>query len=61
MAPTTAAGSLQATDVLADELLQAFGYPETGLITHDGQFHPDKFGPRIAAALTQWAHQHGLT
>jgi hypothetical protein len=29
-------GLLQATAALADELLQTYGYPETGLITRAG-------------------------
>ncbi|MFJ2163597.1 helix-turn-helix domain-containing protein [Streptomyces sp. NPDC087856] len=53
-------GLLQAAAALADELLQAYGYPETGLITRSGQLHPHQFSSRNAGAVTQWAHHKGL-
>ncbi|WP_430378185.1 hypothetical protein [Streptomyces sp. B1-3] len=39
-------GLVQAAAAVADELLQACGYPETGLITRSGQLHPRKFSSR---------------
>ncbi|MFF9227956.1 MULTISPECIES: hypothetical protein [unclassified Streptomyces] len=53
-------GLLQATAVLADELLQAYGYPETGLISRGGTLDPDGFSQRTCGAVAQWAEQHGL-
>ncbi|MFD3381288.1 MULTISPECIES: helix-turn-helix domain-containing protein [unclassified Streptomyces] len=53
-------GLLQATAVLADELLHAYGIPETGLITPDGELHTDGFTDRNRGALTVWARQHDL-
>src|SRR5690606_14123592 len=53
-------GLLQAAAVLADELLQAYGYPETGLITRAGQLTPAGFSQRTWGAGAQWAEQHGL-
>lgn len=53
-------GLLEATAVLADVLLQAFGYPETGLITRVGELHPDKFSPRNFGEVSAWVRQQGL-
>ncbi|MCF0090005.1 MULTISPECIES: ATP-binding protein [unclassified Streptomyces] len=53
-------GLLEATAALADELLQAFGYPETGLITRIGELRPDRFSVRNAGAVAVWARQQGL-
>ncbi|MEU2718674.1 ATP-binding protein [Streptomyces sp. NPDC007205] len=53
-------GLLEAAATLADELLQAFGYPENGLITRAGELHPDKFSPRNSGAVGLWARQQGL-
>ncbi|WP_431994881.1 AlbA family DNA-binding domain-containing protein [Streptomyces griseoflavus] len=53
-------GLLQATAALADELLQAYGYPETGLITRAGKLNPAGFSQRTSGAVAQWAEQHGL-
>jgi hypothetical protein len=53
-------GLLQATAALADELLQAYGYPETGLITRSGELRPHLFSQRNSGAVSQWARQHGL-
>ncbi|MET7575184.1 hypothetical protein ABZT04_43020 [Streptomyces sp. NPDC005492] len=53
-------GLLQATAALADELLQAYGYPETGLITRSGQLHPHQFSNRNSGAVAQWARHNGL-
>ncbi|MCX5256719.1 putative DNA binding domain-containing protein [Streptomyces canus] len=53
-------GLLQATAALADELLQAYGYPETGLITRNGHLHPSQFTQRNSGAVEKWAHQRGL-
>lgn len=49
-------------DNLADRgrgLLQAYGYPETGLITRAGELQPALFSQRNSGAVTQWAHQRG--
>ncbi|MEU6011437.1 hypothetical protein [Streptomyces sp. NPDC047453] len=51
---------LQATAALAVELLQAYGYPETGLITRAGKLNPAGFSQRTCGAVAQWAEQHGL-
>ncbi|GHD78033.1 hypothetical protein GCM10010317_096720 [Streptomyces mirabilis] len=53
-------GLLQATAALADELLQAYGYPETGLITRSGQLHPSQFAQSNSGAVEQWARRSGL-
>ncbi|WP_449339635.1 hypothetical protein, partial [Streptomyces chartreusis] len=53
-------GLLQAAAALADELLQAYGYPETGLITRTGHLHPAQFTQRNSGAVEQWAGQRGL-
>ncbi|MFF0001420.1 hypothetical protein [Streptomyces avermitilis] len=53
-------GLLQATAALADELLQAYGYTETGLITRSGHLHPSRFTQRNSGAVEQWARQRGL-
>lgn len=53
-------GLLQATAALADELLQAYGYPETGLITRVEERIPAGFSGRTFGAVAQWAEQHGL-
>ncbi|GHA72179.1 hypothetical protein GCM10010372_83830 [Streptomyces tauricus] len=53
-------GLLQATAALADELLQAYGYPETGLIDRTGQVQPHLFSQRNSRAVEQWARQRGL-
>ncbi|MGW5609542.1 AlbA family DNA-binding domain-containing protein [Streptomyces sp. NPDC003753] len=53
-------GLLQATAALADELLQAYGYPETGLIARTGHLQPHLFSKRNSGAVAQWAHQQGL-
>lgn len=53
-------GLLQATAVLADELLQAYGYPETGLITRSGELNPAAFSQHNTGAVAQWAQQRGL-
>ncbi|MFI0772836.1 helix-turn-helix domain-containing protein [Streptomyces sp. NPDC021218] len=50
-------GLLQATATLADELLQAYGYPETGLITRAGELNPVGFSERTSGAVAQWAEQ----
>ncbi|MET9459947.1 hypothetical protein ABZY05_33495 [Streptomyces canus] len=53
-------GLLQATAALADELLQAYGYPETGLITRNGHLHPSQFTQRTSGAVELWARQQDL-
>ncbi|KUN35840.1 ATP-binding protein [Streptomyces longwoodensis] len=53
-------GLLEATAALADELLQAFGYPETGLITRAGELRPDRFSSRNAGAVAAWARRQRL-
>ncbi|MFE4998944.1 helix-turn-helix domain-containing protein [Streptomyces mirabilis] len=53
-------GLLQATAALADELLQAYGYPETGLITRTGDLQPSLFTHRNSGAVEQWARQRRL-
>ncbi|MGX1855495.1 hypothetical protein [Streptomyces sp. NPDC055299] len=53
-------GLLQATAALADELLQTYGYPETGLITRAGQLNPVGFSEHTSGAVTDWAQQRGL-
>lgn len=53
-------GLLQATAFLADELLQTYGYPETGLITRDGEINPSGFSQRTSGAVADWARQRGL-
>lgn len=53
-------GLLQAVAALADELLQAYGYPETGLITRSGQLRPAQFTQRNSGAVEQRARQSGL-
>ncbi|MFC7864853.1 hypothetical protein ACFU5B_13645 [Streptomyces murinus] len=54
-------GLLQAAAVLADELLHAYGVPETGLITTDGELRTNGgFTDRNRGALTAWAREHNL-
>ncbi|MFD5748963.1 helix-turn-helix domain-containing protein [Streptomyces sp. NPDC127033] len=53
-------GLLQAAAALADELLHAYGIPETGLITADGQLRTVGFTDRNRGALAVWAREHGL-
>jgi hypothetical protein len=53
-------GLLQATAALSDELLQAYGYPESGLITRAGQLHPQLFSRRNSGAVEKWARERGL-
>jgi hypothetical protein len=53
-------GLVQAAAVLADELLHAYGIPETGLITAEGELHIDGFTDRNRGALAEWARQHNL-
>ncbi|MFJ3193340.1 helix-turn-helix domain-containing protein [Streptomyces griseoviridis] len=53
-------GLLQATAALANELLQTYGYPETGLISRAGELNPAGFSQRTSGAITQWAQQRGL-
>ncbi|MFG3517672.1 AlbA family DNA-binding domain-containing protein [Streptomyces bobili] len=53
-------GLLQAAAALADELLQAYGYPDTGLITRNGDLHPSQFTQRNSGAVELWARQQGL-
>jgi hypothetical protein len=53
-------GLLQATAALADELLQTYGYPETGLITRAGELKPLGFSERTSGAVAEWAQQRGL-
>lgn len=53
-------GLLQATALLADELLQTYGYPETGLITREGVLNPSGFSERNSGAVSDWAQQYGL-
>lgn len=54
-------GLLEATAVLADELLQAFGYPENGLITRTGDLRTEGFTARNRGAVAVWARERGLT
>jgi hypothetical protein len=54
-------GLLEATAVLADELLQAFGYPENGLITRTGDLRTGGFTARNRGAVAVWARERGLT
>ncbi|RMB81081.1 hypothetical protein [Streptomyces shenzhenensis] len=51
---------LQAAAVLADELLHAYGIPQTGLIATDGQLRTDGFTDRNRGAVAEWARQHNL-
>jgi hypothetical protein len=44
-------GRLEATAVLADELLQAFGYPENGLVTRAGDLRAGGFTVRNCGAV----------
>lgn len=53
-------GLLQAAAVLADELLHAYGIPETGLITTDGELRTNGFTDHNRGALTAWAREHNL-
>ncbi|MFG2289455.1 hypothetical protein ACGFOU_25720 [Streptomyces sp. NPDC048595] len=53
-------GLLQATAALADELLQTYRYPETGLITRAGELNRVDSSERTSGAVTDWAQQHGL-
>ncbi|MER5226421.1 hypothetical protein [Streptomyces flaveus] len=53
-------GMLQAAAVVADELLHAYGIPETGLITAGGDLRVDGFTDRNRGALAAWARQHNL-
>ncbi len=53
-------GLLQAAAVLADELLHAYGIPETGLITADGQLRTAGFTDHNRGALAAWARDHNL-
>lgn len=53
-------GLLQAAAVLADELLHAYGIPETGLITSEGELRVDGFTDHNRGALAEWARQHSL-
>ncbi|MFB8247291.1 helix-turn-helix domain-containing protein [Streptomyces sp. NPDC055952] len=54
-------GLLEATAVLADELLQAFGYPENGLVTRAGDLRAEGFTARNRGAVAVWAREAGLT
>lgn len=51
---------LQAAAVLANELLHAYGIPETGLISTDGELRTEGFTDRNRGALAEWARQHSL-
>ncbi|MGM7443979.1 AlbA family DNA-binding domain-containing protein [Streptomyces griseoincarnatus] len=53
-------GLLQAAAVLADELLHAYGIPETGLITMDGDLRTEGFTDRNRGAVAAWARQCDL-
>ncbi|MFD5659385.1 hypothetical protein [Streptomyces hirsutus] len=53
-------GLLQATAALADELLQTYGYPETGLITRARDLNPVGFSQHASEAVVQRAQQRGL-
>ncbi|MFD5121255.1 hypothetical protein [Streptomyces sp. NPDC058385] len=53
-------GLLQATGVLADELLHAYDIPETRLITTDGQLRTGCFTDHSRGAVAAWARQHNL-
>ncbi|MEU0145930.1 ATP-binding protein [Streptomyces sp. NPDC006288] len=53
-------GLLQVTAALADELLQTYGYPETGLITRAGELDPAAFSEHTSGAVAEWAQQRGL-
>ncbi|MFB8089611.1 helix-turn-helix domain-containing protein [Streptomyces sp. NPDC055992] len=53
-------GLLQAAAALADELLQTYGYPETGLITRTGELNAAGFSQRTSGAVAEWAQQRGL-
>lgn len=53
-------GLLQAAAALADEHLQAHGYPAAGLISRAGELNPASFSQRTSGAVAQWAEQHGL-
>lgn len=46
-------GLLQATAALADELLQAYGHPNTGLITRVGELKPVGSSQRTSGAVAQ--------
>jgi hypothetical protein len=54
-------GLLEATAVLADELLQAFGYPKNGLVTRSGDLRTERFTERNRGAVALWAREYGLT
>ncbi|MFF9409817.1 helix-turn-helix domain-containing protein [Streptomyces anandii] len=54
-------GLLEATAVLADELLQAFGYPENGLVTRSGDLRTEGFTARNRGAVAIWARERGLS
>ncbi|WP_181802460.1 hypothetical protein [Streptomyces shenzhenensis] len=53
-------GLLEATAVLADELLQAFGYPENMVISRSGQLQLGRFTHRNSGAMERWAREHGV-
>ncbi|MFG2960842.1 helix-turn-helix domain-containing protein [Streptomyces sp. NPDC048291] len=53
-------GLLEATAVLADELLQAFGYPENMVISRTGQLRRGRFTDRNSGAMERWARKHGV-
>ncbi|MFJ8746021.1 RNA-binding domain-containing protein [Embleya sp. NPDC127516] len=54
-------GLLEATAALADELLQAYGYAETGLVTRTGELRLDEFDVRSSRAVAEWARRRGLS
>jgi hypothetical protein len=53
-------GLLQATAVLADDLLHAYGIPESGLITMNGSLRTEGFTDRNRGAVAAWARQCNL-
>ncbi|MEV5432555.1 hypothetical protein [Streptomyces sp. NPDC052701] len=47
-------GLLQAAASLTDELLQAYGCPETGLIPRAGELNPIGFSEHTSRVVAQW-------
>ncbi|WP_030807364.1 helix-turn-helix domain-containing protein [Streptomyces sp. NRRL S-337] len=53
-------GLLQAVALVSNELVQAFGLPETGLISTAGELNADLFTDRNRGAVADWARSLGL-
>ncbi|MFI0716445.1 hypothetical protein ACH4SK_38810 [Streptomyces inhibens] len=53
-------GLLQAVALVSNELVQAFGLPETGLISTAGERNADLFTDRNRGAVAVWARSLGL-